>query len=808
MPTPGRIRILVLLALTTVGVACGGSALRTRGKDAAPDGRPDLAPTAADAADTTVDKAVDRAADADAASADAPRDSVVDDAVPADAQDARADADASADARDVSVEVLLADGRDGADTMTIDSRSDGDTADLALPDRPGEDGGVDLPTAIDTATGSLELVAGGLGGAGTQDGTGAAARFCQPTGMFFDGRGSLFVVDQCNHVIRQVVVATGEVSTLVGTAQEAGWADDVGPAARFAAPMGIAGDGQGNLYVTDSGTHLIRKIVIATRTVTTLAGLVAESGSVDGVGNRARFDGPWGIVYDGAGALYITDTGAHTVRKLELATAAVTTIAGSADERGRRDGIGSSAQFSAPKGIALAEPGTLLVADTDNRALRRLVLATGEVSTIDDRTFESPTALVGDGNGTYYVVDATAMTLRRFELATGASSIVAGETQYAGAEDGQGSAAHFYAPTGVVLDGAGNAYVADSYNYEIRKVALADARVTTLAGKAAEGGRVDGTGAQARFMFSGMVGMVGDGQGHLFVADPFNNAIRKIVLQTGEVSTFAGTPGDCDSRDGIGKDARFCFPTGLASDGSGNVFVADSFSHQIRKIVLATAAVSTVAGRHNEIGSDDGNAAQALFYQPTGIAADAAGNVYVADTENGTLRKLALASAQVTTLAGAAGYCAADDGVGTRARFCRPTGLIFDGASALLVADTGNGTIRRVSLGTGVVTTIAGTPGGNGNLDGVGADASFSGSCGLALDGLGNLFVADESNRSVRKVALATNTVTTVVGSAHRLGVVLGPLPASLSGPLGLAFVAPGTLFIADSENVVLRARF
>jgi len=353
-------------------------------------------------------------------------------------------------------------------------------------------------------------------------------------------------------------------------------------------------------------------------------------------------------------------------------------------------------------------------------------------------------------------------------------SLVAGDKQASGSDDGIGSAARFSSPAGITLDGAGNAFIGDSLNHVVRKVVLATGAVTTLAGRAPAYGSRDGIGAQARFQLQSFVGLASDGHGHLFVADPGNHTIRKVALATAEVTTLAGSPGHCEVADGVGSQARFCSPEGIASDGNGNLFVSDVMNHAIRKIVMATAEVSTIAGYPATPGSSDGVGAAARFNQPKGITADAVGNVYVADRNNHTIRQIVLASGRVTTVAGSAGLDGSADGVGSAARFSGPLGLVLDGQGSLLVNDRENATIRRITLVTATVTTIAGLAGNQGSEDGVGSEARFSGAAGLALDDLGNLFVADTDNRTVRKIALATAAVTTVVGSRLRSGVVLG----------------------------------
>jgi len=293
------------------------------------------------------------------------------------------------------------------------------------------------------------------------------------------------------------------------------------------------------------------------------------------------------------------------------------------------------------------------------------------------------------------------------------------------------------------------------------------------------------------------------------------------------VTTFAGAAGQAGSIDGIGTAARFDSPSGLASDGAGNLFVIDSGNYTIRKIVIATAVVTTLAGSAGQAGSADGVGADARFGfpwggfgcgPPSGVASDGAGNLFVADLYNKTIRKIVTATGVVTTLAGSAGVSGSSDGTGSAAQFSCPTGLAADGAGNLFVADSGDFTIRQIAIATGVVTTLAGSAGEAGSVDGVGAAARFGGVHVVTIDDAGNLFVAESTTdrydnyrrSAIRKVVISTAVVTTVIGSPDDgTGIVLGPLPAELAHAQGLTFVPPAQLFITDTdENAILVAKF
>jgi len=390
------------------------------------------------------------------------------------------------------------------------------------------------------------------------------------------------------------------VTTLAGSVLSSGSGNGTGNGAQFNNPIGLAVDGTGNVYVADSGNSTIRKITPA-GVVTTLAGPTDSSGSADGTGNMARFNRPFGLVVDDADNVYVADSGNGTMRKITPA-GVVTTLAGLAGSEGNVDGTGSAVRFYGPEGVSLDSVGNLYVADTGNNTIRKITPA------------EVVTTLAG--------------------LAGSSGSI-----------DGTGSAARFNRPCGVAVGSAGNVFVADSDNNVIRKITPA-AVVTTLAGLAGNSGSTDGTGSAA--VFNHPQGVAVDSAGTVYVADTGNHTIRKIT-PAGVVTTLAGLAGSSGSADGTGGAARFSGPSGVAVDSTGNVYVADSGNCTIRKVTPA-GVVTTLAGLAGGLGSADGTGSAARFYQPIGVAVDGAGNVYVADTSNNTIRMGALTASRLANL--------------------------------------------------------------------------------------------------------------------------------------------------------------
>ena len=307
------------------------------------------------------------------------------------------------------------------------------------------------------------------------------------------------------------------------------------------------------------------------------------------------------------------------------------------------------------------------------------------------------------------------------------------------------SSAHFSSPRGLAVDSAGNIYVASMRTQVIYRMSVAG-DITILAGKPGSAGSADGTGTEARFCYP--QGIAVDQAGNVFVADSGNNTIRRIT-PAGAVTTLAGQARMAGSADGTGKTARFNYPNSVAVDATGNIYVADLYNATIRKVTPA-GVVTTLAGQAGKAGSADGKGRAARFNFPFSVAVDEADNVYVADINNNAIRKVT-PTGVVTTLAGKLTYTVGQaDGTGAAAQFCNPAGLAVDSAGNVYVADTGNQTIRRITP-DGKAMTLAGLAGQAGNTDGTGSSARFQRPFGMALDRAGNLYVADLGNASIRK---------------------------------------------------------
>ena len=379
---------------------------------------------------------------------------------------------------------------------------------------------------------------------------------------------------------------------------------------------------------------------------------------------------------------------------------------------------------------------------------------------------------------------------------------IAGKPGAPGSTDGTNSAARLNYPLGVAVDTNGYLYVPEYGSNTIRAVKQVGTSwvVTTVAGKAGSPGRTDGTNTDARFNFTsgnyfGCAPAVDDA-GIIYVPDAGNHAIRKItpVGTNWVVTTLAGSPGSHGSADGTNSAARFYCPWGLALDTNGSIYVADGLNHTIRKMtpIGTNWLVTTVAGAPGVTGSRDGTNSAALFNLPSYLGLDNAGNVYVPDTGNHTIRKITPVGADwvVTTLVGRAGVNGSADGTNSAARFYYPLQVVVDSAGTLYEAESGSSTIRKVTpIGTNwVVTTLAGMPGAAGSADGTGSAVRFNFGTGeggaLAMDSAGNLYVPDFLNHTIRKGFPASSVPPPILEPPSLRGSQLG---FGITGLPGLA---------------------
>ena len=435
--------------------------------------------------------------------------------------------------------------------------------------------------------------------------------------------------------------------------------------------------------------------------------------------------------------------------------------------------------------------------ETNFRVLAGASPAGSNDGTGGDARFNVPTSIAVDSSGTLYVTDSQNDVVRRITPA-GVVTTFAGEAGGFGSTNGMGSAARFGVPQGAAVDSAGNVYIADTFNHTIRMITPGGV-VTTFAGLAGNTGSADGMGSAARF--NSPRGVAVDNAGTVYVADTNNHTIRSITA-SGVVTTLAGLPGSPGTAEGTGTAARFNSPRGIAAGGAGALYVADTNNHAIRKIT-AGAVVTTLAGLAGTSGNTNGTGSAARFNGPRGVAVDSSAGTGVCrrhqqqqDSPDYRFRRGDDAGGQHRP--------GGVDGTGTSARFNAPEGVAVNSAGVVYVADTISDTIRKIEAG-GVVTTLAGFYGSLGAVDGPGPTARFAYPFGVAIDASGNIYVADRTNHTVRKVS-PTGSVTTFAGLAGASGSTDGTgSDARFNNPQGIAVDSAGTVYIADTNNHRIR---
>ncbi|TAE31874.1 MAG: hypothetical protein EAZ92_02200, partial [Candidatus Kapaibacterium sp.] len=667
----------------------------------------------------------------------------------------------------------------------------------------------------------------GSGVAGWNDATGTSAQFANPFGIAISG-GFMYVAEAGGHRIRKISMPGGVVTTLAGSNVGAsGFGNATGLAATFNFPVGVAVDGSGNVFVTDQNNNCIRKIT-PLGVVTTFAGTGA-AGYVDGAGASAQFSAPRGMVIDATGNLYVSDAGNRRIRVVSP-LGNVSTYAGSG-ALGALDGTPLAAQFSLLEGLTFNASGTLFLADAGNHNVRKITAAPPTISsflpasaypmqvvTVTGTNFAGTSQVqFGAVNAAWFTVDSptqiravvpfTAVTSTISVIAPGGTatsgssltvtatpqvSTIAGDG-IAGSVDAAGQAVRIDEPEGGVKVG-GDIYFTESNGHRIRKLNIATGTVTTIAGDGTPG-LLNGIGTATKF--NTPIGIVSDGLGNLYVADASNFVIRRIVIATGIVTTYAGT-GTGGSADGALLSAQFGRPFRMAFDGGGNLYITDIINHSIRKIsggTVSTLAGSGVAGNVNGIGT------AAQFNEPTGIAWDGAGSLYITSNLGHQVRKIDIASATVTTLSGS-GVAGFADGPAGTAQFNQPGGIAFDGAGNLYVADLTSNRIRVVSVATGAVSTFAGN-GTAGFADGLPGAAQFSVPADVVMDGA-TIYVMDRINRRIRRIGSVPPTITMFTPTSAYPMQVVTITGTNLTGASQVQFgVTNAAWFIVDSPTQI-----
>jgi trimeric autotransporter adhesin len=577
---------------------------------------------------------------------------------------------------------------------------------------------------------------------------------------------------------------------------------------------GLASDRAGNIYVSISG-FVLRLDSAGNLTRIAGDGVCRYNGDY-GPAATAGICRPTGLAVDAAGNLYFADPEDHVVRK--VSNGIITTIAGTGTKGYKGDnGSATSAQLARPDALALDSAGNLYIADTESSVVRKVAGGTittvaggGSYSPGDGRSattvlLDEPLALAVDSAGSLYIAEGN--TVRK--VSNGIITTVAG-TPYIGGKDGDNipATSATLSPSGLAVDSSGNAYVSEAGRGRIRKVS--NGIITTIAGTGVRGHSGDGGPATSAQLGAPSALAVGPND-ELYVADGVGNGpgtwIRKI--SKGLITTVAGngrneTSGDCTDifgadDNGSATSAIFCNPTGIAVDTSGRVYVVDAAFSVIREISNGT--IRTIAGNWSSSDpiADNIPATQASLRTPLDVAVDADGNAFVTDWDHGRVRKIS--NGMITTVAGG-GTASGNNIAATSVDLDDPERVAVDSSGSVYFTD-GN-TIRKVS--GGIITTVAGngTEGYSGD-NGPAINAQLNSLRGVAVDTSGNIYVADAGNSRIRKIS--NGIITTIAGNGTAgYGGDNGPaVGAQLNGPNGVAVDANGSVYVADTDNSRIR---
>ena len=643
-------------------------------------------------------------------------------------------------------------------------------------------------------------------------GQAASALLFAPECVALDAAGNIYIADPADHRVRKIA-PNGIITTVAGNGQ-AGFAGDGGPAAQaqLDRPYGLAVDASGNLYIADFGNGRVRKVG-ADGLIRTVAGGGSQGPNGSGhLATAVRLPGPRNLVADLAGNLYISDFLDHRVYRLSPA-GRIEPIAGTgAPGLSGNGGPASQAQLNHPAGLAFDRAGNLYIADSGNRRVR--LLSGGILRTLNvPLELDLPTGLSFDAAGNLYIADrsrivklspankAAVLSTPARDVAvdvggnlyvaagtpqllrissTGSVSLFAGATNEPGfwGDGAPASQARLNSPSGLALAPDGSLYIADTGNFRVRKLSPAGI-ISTVAGAGSGGTTGEGIPATA-IKLLGPTALALESNGNLLVADQPANRVRRIT-PLGTITTAAGTGTAGYNGEGAATAIQLNMPGGLATDASGNVYIADTANHRIRKLTPDGYLITIAGCGLRGYAGDGGAAIDALLDSPAGLALDRNGSLYVADRLNHAVRKITREGLIITVAgSGLAGF-SGDGGPATQARLNRPMAVAVDGEGNLYIADTENHRVRKVSP-EGIITTIAGTglPGFEGD-DGPALVARLRFPSALAVDAAGNVYVADQGNHRVRllsptwePVAAAMETLT-IVNAASMLPGPIAP---------------------------------
>jgi uncharacterized protein (TIGR03437 family) len=670
-----------------------------------------------------------------------------------------------------------------------------------------------------TPTGLISTFAGnGTAGFSGDGGAAGSANLNSPSVVAVDSSGNVYIGDTNNRRVRRVT-PSGTISTYAGNGN-VNFSGDGGPAisAGISSPAGLAFDSQGNLYVSD-GTNRVRRITAA-GVISTFAGSGGTGTTGDGgAAASATLSTPAGLAVDAAGNLYISDEFNNKVRKVN-ATGTISTYAGGALVGGDfGDGNqATNASLALPIGLAIDLNGNLLIADSNHGRIRKVSASAAPPIAVSANSMSFSYQIGGTAPAKQTLTVTSSVGV--LNVSVTASGAVSG-TPWLSVSPTSGNtpltvtvtadptalAANLYQGTITITPpvSAGNTPLTVTVGF---LVTAGTGSINTFAGNGIQGCPADGTAATAA-LFTKPIGLTIDPSGSVYVAEAGCFIIRK--LSGGTITTVAGNGTIGFSGDGGPATKAALIPPlntyqGIAMDGGGNLYIADSGNRRIRK-VSASGVISTIAGNGTLIAAADGvGATNTGLVDPRGVAVDGAGNIYIAETSGARIRRV-ISDGTIHTYAGTGVFGdSGDGGQATSAQISSPFGIAIDAANNLYISDVGASKIRKVTA-SGVISTVAGNGQRGASGDGGAATSASIDPLGIAVDSAGNVFFADQDNNKVREIVAATGVIKTGAGDGN-LGFKGdgGPaINAQLNSPSALTIDAAGNLYIADTNNFRIR---